>query len=486
MNDVEELRLRFARVVIVVLWANAALLLVTSMMQRPENPLAILICNLGLASFSTAAWWAKGTGWMARQITSICTMGQVMLLLYIYAGHPYQVDIHMYFFAMLAILAGWLDWRIFMSALVAIAAHHTILSVVYPAGVFPNGVSVSRVALHAGFVVVQVCALSWLVAWIKSAFAASESERKAALMARFEAEQARSDVVTSTEAAARERQAALSAVAADFENKIAGIAQDVSASVQVLRSAALQMTNGASDAAERSHVTSLSTRQTSSNVVAVTHATSELSSSIREIDQRMAQSLEIVGSTTENAKKVLSSVAVLSERVNGIGNVVAAISQVAAQTNLLALNATIEAARVGKAGSGFAIVAQEVKALANQISSATEEVQASIEAILSSGSEAADSISAMGSSIELLNEVAMAVASVVEEQNTATRGIARNIEETAQEVLTTSASVEAVSRIAAETGIAAQFVAESAEQLSMQSHGLDIEVAAFLERIRAA
>ena len=92
----------------------------------------------------------------------------------------------------------------------------------------------------------------------------------------------------------------------------------------------------------------------------------------------------------------------------------------------------------------------------------------------------------MGCSIELLNEVAMAIASVVEEQNTATLGIARNIEGTAQEVVATSENVEAVSRIAAETGIAAQFVAESAEQLSMQSYHLDTEVAAFLKRVRAA
>ncbi|MBN9469340.1 MAG: chemotaxis protein [Bosea sp.] len=486
MTDVEQLRIRFARIMVAVLWANAALLVATSIHAQPENPLPILICNLGLASFGTATWWLKGTGWVVRQVTSICTMGQVMLLLYIYVGHPYQVDIHMYFFAMLAILAAWLDWRIFISASAAIVAHHTVLSLIYPAGVFPNGGSFGRVALHAGIVVVQVCALSWIVAWLRSAFATSESERKAALGARFEAEQARGDLMTATEAAAAERREALSAVASDFESKVAGIAQDVYASVQALRSAALQMTTGASEAAERSHVTSISTRQTSSNVVAVTQATSELSSSIREIDQRMAQSLQIVGSTTENAEKVLTSVAALSGKVDGIGNVVAVISEVAAQTNLLALNAAIEAARVGRAGSGFAVVAQEVKALANQISSATEEVQSSIGAIRSSGSEAAACIKAMGCSIGLLNEVAMAIASVVEEQNTATLGIARNIEGTAQEVVATSENVEAVSRIAAETGIAAQFVAESAEQLSRQSHHLDAEVAAFLKRVRAA
>ncbi|SFD75603.1 methyl-accepting chemotaxis protein [Bosea sp. CRIB-10] len=101
MTDVEQLRIRFARIAIAVLWANTALLLVTSILEQPENQLLILIYNFGLVSLATAAWWVAGTSWQVRQLTSICTMGQVMLLLYIYSGHDYQVDIHMYFFAML-------------------------------------------------------------------------------------------------------------------------------------------------------------------------------------------------------------------------------------------------------------------------------------------------------------------------------------------------------------------------------------------------
>ena len=64
----------------------------------------------------------------------------------------------------------------------------------------------------------------------------------------------------------------------------------------------------------------------------------------------------------------------LSLAANQIGEVVQLINDIAEQTNLLALNATIEAARAGDAGKWFAVVASEVKSLANQTTQATESI----------------------------------------------------------------------------------------------------------------
>ncbi|WP_439496766.1 methyl-accepting chemotaxis protein [Bosea sp. (in: a-proteobacteria)] len=486
MTDVEKLRARFAYVLIAVLWANTALLALAGQITGVDNPGMLVGASVALALLATLAWWADGTKWLSRQVSSVATMGQVMLLVYAFAQHPYQADIHMYFFAMLAVLSGWLDWRIFVTATLAIAAHHGILSIVYPSGVFLNGGSVGRVLLHALIVVVQSVALGWVVISLRSALVASESERRAATDAKLVAEEARNEVAATTQQAAAERQTVLFAVADDFESKIAGIARDVISSVHTLRAASQQMRAGATQVAERSGAASLSSQHTSSNVVAVTQATTELAASIGEIDKQVGETARIVGSTTTKARTVLATVNELSKKADDVGNIVGLISTIASQTNLLALNAAIEAARFGHSGSGFAVVAQEVKALANQTSRATDDIQAQIEAIHASGEEAIRAIDAMNATIGSLNEVSAAVATVMEQQNAATAGIAYNIEVAAQETVMASENIGIVSRVAAETGDAAAYVAESADRLAEQSAQLDLEVARFLGRIRAA
>ncbi|WP_369292641.1 methyl-accepting chemotaxis protein [Bradyrhizobium yuanmingense] len=71
----------------------------------------------------------------------------------------------------------------------------------------------------------------------------------------------------------------------------------------------------------------------------------------------------------------MAGLAAAAERIGSVVQLIAAIAQ---QTNLLALNATIEAGRVGEAGKGFAIVAQEVKSLASQTAQATVEISGQI------------------------------------------------------------------------------------------------------------
>ena len=136
MNDVARFRAQFARLLLIVLWINAGLLGLTPGTQPLLGQQTLILAGIGLAALGTLALYLYRIDWPARQITSMATLGQVMLLVYAFAGHPYQSDMHMYFFAMLAVLAGWLDWRIFLPATVAIAAHHLALSLLQPAGVF--------------------------------------------------------------------------------------------------------------------------------------------------------------------------------------------------------------------------------------------------------------------------------------------------------------------------------------------------------------
>ncbi|MCA0420347.1 MAG: hypothetical protein LCH80_16755, partial [Proteobacteria bacterium] len=308
MNAVTRFRERFSHFLIAILWANAGVLAVGTPAASLLHSPALGLTGIALAALGTMIWRIDRTGWVTREVSSIVTMGQVMLLVYAFAGHPYQSDMHMYFFAMLAVLTGWLDWRIFIPATIAIVLHHLAFSLIMPDAVFLNGNRIDRVLLHGLIVAVQSIALSWLVWSLRQSLEVSERERHEADAARAAADEARRDLAETMERGALVRRQVLRAVADDFEREIAGIARDVIASVQSLRVASQQMKMGAVEVSERSSAASQSSRQTSSNVVAVTQGTTELAQSFAEVDRQVAETTRVVGETTRQARAVLDTV----------------------------------------------------------------------------------------------------------------------------------------------------------------------------------
>jgi methyl-accepting chemotaxis protein len=204
-------------------------------------------------------------------------------------------------------------------------------------------------------------------------------------------------------------------------------------------------------------------------------ASCKASDGAKVVDATVQVMSRIATRVIETAKSVEG----LGSRSDQIGEIVGTIQDIADQTNLLALNAAIEAARAGEQGRGFAVVADEVRALAERTTKATREISEMIKAIQSETKsavaamkewvhevengtvEAAKSGQALEEILEQINAVTMQVnqvATAAEEQTATTSEISNNIHQITQVVHETAKGAQ-------ESAAAANQLARTAEEL---------------------
>jgi methyl-accepting chemotaxis protein len=275
-------------------------------------------------------------------------------------------------------------------------------------------------------------------------------------------------------------------LADDFEGAVGQIIDTVSSASTELEASAGSLTTTAERSQQLTTRVAAASEQASTNVQSVASATEELSSSVNEISRQVQESARMAGEAVDQARSTNDRVGELSKAAARIGDVVALINTIAEQTNLLALNATIEAARAGEAGRGFAVVASEVKALAEQTSKATGEIGQQIAGIQAATEESVGAIREISGTIEKLSEISSTIAAAVEEQGAATQEISRNVQQAAQGTQQVSANITDVQRGASETGSASSQVLSAARSLSGDSNRLKLEVGKFLNNVRAA
>ncbi len=110
-----------------------------------------------------------------RYFQSAAMMLTVATLVAALDGHPWQIDMHMYFFASLAMLAAFCDWRAILVATATVAVHHLALNFILPAAVFPNGGDFFRVVMHAVIVLIEAGVLIWVSHHMAHALVESEN-----------------------------------------------------------------------------------------------------------------------------------------------------------------------------------------------------------------------------------------------------------------------------------------------------------------------
>jgi methyl-accepting chemotaxis protein len=284
----------------------------------------------------------------------------------------------------------------------------------------------------------------------------------------------------------QQRKADMNRLADQFESQVGEIITLVSTAASQLEGSAGTLSKTADTVQTVSQRAASASSDASSSVHSVAAASEELASSVAEISRQVDASARIAGEAVDQAQKTDGRISQLSQAAARIGDVVDLIKNIAEQTNLLALNATIEAARAGEAGRGFAVVASEVKALAEQTAKATGEIGQQITGIQAATQESVGAIKEISSTIEKLSEISSTIAAAVEEQGAATQEISRNVQQAAQGTQQVSANITDVQRGASETGSASSQVLSAAQSLSGDSNRLKLEVGKFLNSVRAA
>ncbi|QXO18985.1 methyl-accepting chemotaxis protein [Vibrio ostreae] len=200
-------------------------------------------------------------------------------------------------------------------------------------------------------------------------------------------------------------------------------------------------------ALEEMNATAGSTASDAANTSNITQQANHTSVESRQI---MARSLATVDALIKDVDMTVDSVRSMSEETQSIHSVLTVIGEIAEQTNLLALNAAIEAARAGEQGRGFAVVADEVRNLANRTKDSTQEIENAIGRLLqgnqvvvdamsktkqrchdtaSSSQNVADSLETMASYIDDINDLSTQIATAAEEQSSVTHGVSESMNE---------------------------------------------------------
>lgn len=269
--------------------------------------------------------------------------------------------------------------------------------------------------------------------------------------------------------------------------QLASAAEELSA-VTEESSRGLQQQNGEIEqAATAVNEMTVAVEEVARNAVSTSQASEQSTEIARQGRDKVVQTVQSIQLMTQDVKAASTLVEGLAEQGRDIGKVLDVIRSIAEQTNLLALNAAIEAARAGEAGRGFAVVADEVRALAHRTAQSTREIEQMVAGIQSGTTDtvqsmalntsrtqntlelaraAGDALEQITDAISQINERNLVIASASEEQAQVSREVDRNLinirdlaTQSAAGANQTSAASHELSRLAVDlNGMVSRFV----------------------------
>ncbi|GFK95823.1 Methyl-accepting chemotaxis protein 4 [Fundidesulfovibrio magnetotacticus] len=292
-------------------------------------------------------------------------------------------------------------------------------------------------------------ALNTMVATLRSNIQAIESKTREAEEKAAAAEQARLIAVEAVDKAEKARCDGMGHAAALLET----VANHIGADTEEVSRQAYEIKDRAGLQSDRIRETATNMEQMTEAVVDVAKNAASASSEAEQAKAKalegrsvVEQSIQAMRQVAGQAQALKANMDDLGKRSQDVGRILTVISDIADQTNLLALNAAIEAARAGEAGRGFAVVADEVRKLAEKTMTATKEVTESITAIQDSAKDSIANTDKAITSIEQARQMADTSGAVLGELVQGAQSSADKIQSIATAAEEQSAASEEINR----------------------------------------
>ena len=486
IDRLTEFRALVARFLLRLLIGSAPIIVVLAFVED-HQPLLVSAVVLALAVSGRLAASRLETGHDIDRfglIVGPILIAEAAILVGIFTGHRFQVEMHFYFYAELAMIACLCEWRTLFLCATLIALQHLVFNEVMPALLYPGGSDLARVAVHALFVILETVMLAAVSHRLRLAFVRLSAEGELQARTASDLQGVRTALQSELDRSA--------ARVATLDEALHRLETHLGKRLEALCDASLTLerNSGSLNEAATNVRTQMSTAtkaasETSANVAQVATVGQDFAETIALIGRSTGASLQNTRRAVSRAQQTRGAITGLADRSVEIDAMTKLIASIASSTNLLALNATIEAARAGEHGRGFSVVANEVKQLASNTGVAARSIVDVVGAIRQAAEESALSVGSIVDVLSTLEQSAATISMEVERQGKVAAGIASSVEHASRRVDEVVQSLDNVQALAEETTQSASFLDLAAREIAEQAAAIRDEIRVFSTALAA-